>query len=70
MDLSKYFNIDCNKCRHINITENEQVYNEPHICTFYNKRVMHRVTHRGQTLAKLFPCPECIADNFMYSTQH
>lgn len=60
--------MNCNDCEHLNITEYEQhhikiTFGEviPHICTKYNKRVIHRVgaTRNYNHSSYLYPCDEC-----------
>lgn len=42
----KYIIRDCNKCPHINVTEEQQSKNkEPHICLKTNKKLYHRGCH-------------------------
>ena len=60
-------NVDCNKCLHINVTENKQIGNEPHICKLYNKRVFHKVSDGCRTLTTLTPCIECERNNYMFA---
>ena len=57
--------IDCNSCKHLNITEKEQDYGSahgidatPHRCLLYDKRVYH-YTNQSQHLSWIFPCDEC-----------
>ena len=53
--------MDCNDCKSLNITEKEQRrlgHQIPHVCTKYNKRVIHRATSRNHK-ARLYPCEEC-----------
>lgn len=53
--------IDCNNCRFLNLTEQEQTNKrEPHICDLYNTRVLHN-TLLNKT--KLYPCRDCIKDD-------
>lgn len=63
--------IDCNSCKYIYITENEQTdKKEEHICKKYNVRVFHGIVktfnfnekHDG----KLYPCTKCKEDNYKY----
>lgn len=59
--------MDCNYCEHLNITEEEQRRtsygnNIPHICTKYNKRVIHMASSRHHK-AHLYPCEECEKEN-------
>jgi hypothetical protein len=55
--------MDCNDCKYLNITEKEQRRTNhgnqiPHICTKYNKRVIHRASTMRHK-ARLYPCEEC-----------
>lgn len=63
-------NRDCNNCKQLNLTEEEQrkrasqglpVINIPHICEKYNKRVYHRYANWF-----LYPCDNCVKDCFRY----
>lgn len=52
--------IDCNNCRNINMTEDEQTDNKKnHYCTKYNTRVLHN----GEPY-KIFPCIKCVMDMY------
>lgn len=59
--------MDCNDCEYLNITEKEQRRAGhgnyiPHICTKYNKRVIHRASSMRHK-ARLYPCEECEKEN-------
>lgn len=57
--------MDCNNCKHLNITEVEQQREgtcSPHICTKYNKRVLHMTANRNHS-GYIYPCDECIKEN-------
>ena len=57
--------MDCNNCKHLNITEFEQKQRGnhiPHICTKYNKRVLHRATNKIHN-EYIYPCDECLKEN-------
>lgn len=59
--------MDCNDCEYLNITEKEQRRTKhgndiPHVCTKYNKRVIHRASSRYHK-ARLYPCEECEKEN-------
>ena len=59
--------MDCNYCEYLNMTEVEQSQTSdgkyiPHICTKYNKRVIHRASSRYHN-ARLYPCEECEKEN-------
>lgn len=57
--------MDCNICKHLNITESEQRKLEkgnhiPHICTLYNKQVFHLGNREmGYDPYIIHPCKEC-----------
>ncbi len=59
---------NCNYCKYINMTEEEQnLIKEklPHICKFYNKRVIHRLTSRKyESHNFIYTCEECEKDNY------
>lgn len=58
--------IDCNNCKNLNITEFEQRLlrpNKKHLCKYYNKRVIHRVSKRKHS-SYLYPCTQCENDNY------
>lgn len=62
--------MDCNDCQYLNITEKEQRQTNhgnyiPHICTKYNKRVIHRASSR-QHKSYLYPCEECVEESNNY----
>lgn len=60
---------DCNNCKYINITEQEQTdKKESHICKKYNIRIYHNVIKaiNGIHEDKLYPCFECIKDSYKY----
>lgn len=63
--------IDCNDCRHLNITEKEQTDNkENHICLKYNKRVFHNSYMIRENTEKLYPCWNCWNDSYInYETK-
>ena len=53
---------DCNKCKHLNVTEAKQPPEKlPHICGNYGKRVFHR-TNKAFHSPYLYPCNECEND--------
>lgn len=61
--------MDCNNCKYLNVTETEQIFikqrgntHVPHICTKYNKRVLHMAANRNHS-GYLYPCDECIKEN-------
>lgn len=65
-------NFDCNTCKYLSCTEAEQdhlkrVFDEliPHVCTKYNKRVIHicSATRSLNHSSYLHPCEECNLDN-------
>jgi hypothetical protein len=56
--------MDCNDCKHLNITESEQHKRGchiPHICTLYNTQVYHYSSKFNTYYydPRLFPCDEC-----------
>lgn len=51
--------MDCNKCKHLNMTEKEQVdKRKDHICLIYNKRVFHN-SNTVKHDERLYPCWKC-----------
>lgn len=57
--------MDCNNCKHLNITEAEQQRDgtcPPHICTKYNQRVLHRATSKIHN-EHIYPCDKCLKEN-------
>lgn len=63
--------IDCNNCGHLNITEEEQQkmflsteYKYPHRCLLYNKPVKHNCMTVRDHDSRLYPCEECIKDDY------
>ena len=61
--------MDCNNCKHLNITEAEQNIIKqrdgtypPHICTKYNQRVLHRATNKIHN-EYIYPCDKCLKEN-------
>lgn len=57
---------DCNKCPHLNITEEEQdeIYQKtgikpPHICNKYKAKVIHRCALSYKEDNKIFPLEKC-----------
>lgn len=65
--LAKPYNIkDCNDCKWLNITENEQrlgIKKGYHVCKYYQQRLKHR-TSRIEHDWFIYPCDECFKDNF------
>jgi hypothetical protein len=57
--------MDCNGCKHLNITESEQRKLEkgnhiPHVCTLYDKQVFHYGNRMmGYDPYIITPCKEC-----------
>jgi hypothetical protein len=52
---------NCNECRYISITEEEQHRKSvdiSHVCTKFNVRVLHRDNHTGQN-DFIVPCRQC-----------
>lgn len=56
--------VDCNNCKHLNITEREQTNKkENHICLKYNKRVFHNAnTIKHEKM--IYPCLDCLNDSY------
>ena len=61
--------MDCNNCKHLNITEAEQNFIKqrgntlvPHICTKYNQRVLHRAINKIHN-EYIYPCDKCLKEN-------
>ena len=58
--------IDCNDCRHLNISEREQNKLKaagkikPHICLKFGKKVFHNAKTINHD-PYLYPCAECVA---------
>lgn len=62
--------VDCNKCYHISITEEQQqrLGNKYlHWCHCYNKRLLHRASQRIHDEI-IYPCADCSNDNFKHYT--
>lgn len=59
---------NCNYCKYINMTEEEQDSikgKPPHICKFYNRKVIHRLISRScGSHHFMHPCEECEKDNY------
>lgn len=62
---------DCNNCRWLNLTEEEQQivkhrsYANEHSCVYYGTRVIHRAyNHRHDPF--IYPCNKCYDDKFAY----
>lgn len=63
-EFEKY--ADCNKCKHLNMTEREQQQESKdthsfHKCNVYNSQVMH-FTNKKHHNPRLYPCQECRED--------
>ena len=57
--------VDCNKCKHLNITEKEQTdKKEDHICLKYGRRVLHHNFFGEKSTEILYPCTKCCNDNY------
>ena len=67
MKLVTISEVNCNKCLNVNITEKQQIHNEPHICTVYDKRVFHKVADGYHVTTVLKPCEECVKDKYMFA---
>ena len=61
---SQLFDVDCNKCKYINMTQSQQndIFNQ-HRCEFYHCRVYHRTQSLFHS-SRLYPCESCMNDNF------
>ena len=58
--------IDCNNCKHLNVTEKQQTdKKEHHICLKYNKRVFHDSYTIREVTEKLYPCWNCWNDEYI-----
>lgn len=58
--------VDCNKCKNLNITEEEQTDKKKnHICLKYKTRIYHNSYMIKDTMGKLYPCRDCWNDNYM-----
>lgn len=58
---------NCNKCKHINFTEDEQhsiCKSVDHICSKYNRRVFHRSQNPHIYHEHIYPCNECNGKSF------
>lgn len=57
--------VDCNNCKHISLTEEEQTdKKEHHICLKYKIRIFHNIVsqYRGRHTKRLYPCLRCRED--------
>lgn len=56
---------DCNKCKHLNMTEEEQQERKDnssfHKCNVYNSRLIH-FSNKKYHHPRLYPCRECKVD--------
>lgn len=60
--------INCNICKHINITEeNQHNTSIPHVCLIYNKRLFHRSNKPKDFHGLIYPCKECSGKDFRIS---
>lgn len=56
--------IDCNDCKNVSLTEDDQMDNrQPHICMRYGVRVFHN-TSKTIHASYLKPCMSCRLDDF------
>jgi len=57
--------IDCNDCKHITITEEQQFAGKnakiPHECIVYDERLFHYSSMKDHN-RKIFPCQQCQKD--------
>lgn len=61
--------VDCNKCKHINIREEQQIdKNINHMCNKYKKRVFHYFTvpTKKEHPKNIYPCTLCTYDDYEY----
>lgn len=57
---------NCNDCKNINITEEEQTNKkENHICLKYKKRLFHRSCVIKNYHKFIYPCEECNGKDFI-----
>lgn len=59
--------INCNNCKHINITEEYQQKSKDkpnHICLKYKVRVIHRSNNPKIIHNYIYPCNECDGKDF------
>lgn len=62
--------INCNECKFINITEEEQhidnsKYRKFHKCLKFDKRVLHKDKHIKFHSNYIYPCTECDGKYFI-----
>lgn len=57
---------NCNECKNINITEEEQEIdkNKCHKCNVYGNRLFHRSTFNGYG-PYIYPCNKCVEDKYI-----
>lgn len=58
--------MDCNNCKWINLTEDEQSVRPDkglHFCEKYDKRLYHR-TNNPEHNWFIWPCDDCVKDNY------
>lgn len=61
--MNREYNIDCNKCKHMDLKEEFQVdLTEIHRCMFYKTRCFHG--NRNKSHYKIHPCFKCEDDNY------
>ena len=73
MDKIDLLTVDCNRCKSINITEANQIKagldEYPfHICTVFNKRVLHNCAKPFEQHFRIFPCKLCNGKYFKEGT--
>lgn len=55
------YHVDCNDCKHLNITEYEQRNGSKkgnHVCEYYQQRVIHRADRMNHD-PFIYPCKQC-----------
>lgn len=58
--------VNCNECKFISITENQQQIDKlkDHICLNHNIRVVHRSNNPKIEHGYIYPCDKCNGENF------
>lgn len=58
---------NCNECKFINITEEEQEKDKkPHVCLKHNTRLFHRNNNPKINHSFIYPCNQCNGENFEF----
>jgi hypothetical protein len=56
---------NCNECRYINLTEEEQGKDKKfHVCTEWNVKLYHRSSNPKIQHTYIYPCDECDGRDF------